>query len=121
MARSFFHLEQDDKQYIRDNIDKVSQREMAKWIGCHYSTIRYFIKKEKIAVKSMERWTPEKRDRILVLRNLGMTSEEIANILNVSYDSIRGQLNIMRKEGYDVPRLREWKKIRMNNKKTNQL
>ena len=94
---------------------------MARWIGCHYTTIRYFIRKEKIAVKSLERWTPEKRDRILVLRNLGMTSEEIANILNVSHDSIRGQLNIMRKEGYDVPYLREWKKIRIENKRRNEL
>lgn len=121
MARSFFHLEQDDKQYIRDNIDKVSQREMARWIGCHYSTIRYFIKKENIPTKRQNRWTPEKSDEIIALRRLGHTSQEIADIMQVSQGAIRGQLNILRKEGYDVPYLKEWLRIRIENKKQNKI
>ena len=117
MARTLVHLDKEDKQYIRDNINKISQKEMAEWIGCHPITILRFIKKENLSTRKYEKWTLVKRNQVLILRRYGMTSQEIADILNVSYGSIRGQLNIMRKEGsYNVPSQGEWRRIRMRVK-----
>lgn len=114
MARKIFHLDGWDKQYIRDNIGKMSQREIAKRIGCHPNTIQYFLKKEDIEYKGMERWTPQRRNELLRLRMQGLTAREIACRLGVKRNAVRGQLCVMRQQGYDLSYLQELQKTRQD-------
>lgn len=117
MARKFFHLDEWDKQYIRDNIGKIPQKKIAKRIGCHLNSIRYFLKKENVEYRGLERWTPEKRNELLHLRMQGMTTKEIACQLGVKHNAVRGQWCIMRKQGIKLPYLQELLKIRKNKQK----
>lgn len=117
MARKFSHLDEWDKQYIRDNIGKMSQREIAKRIGCHPNTVQYFLKKENVEYKGLERWTPQRRNEILRLRMQGLTTREIACRLGIKRNAVRGQWCIMRKQGIKLPYLQELLKIRKNKQK----
>lgn len=108
-------LTEKEVRYIQKNVSKLSRTEIARRLGCRLSTVCRWIKKEKIPVKSIERWNSERREEILSLRQQGLSMREIAERMNVSQGSIRGQLNIMRNEGYNTPYREEWLQARRDN------
>lgn len=108
-------LTEKEVRYIQNNVSKLSRSEIARRLGCRLATVCRWIKKKKIPVKSVERWNSERREEILSLRQQGLSMREIAERMNVSQGSIRGQLNIMRNEGYNTPYRKEWLQARRDN------
>lgn len=69
---NYIRLSEDEKQYILDNYNIKSTREMAEWIGCHILTVLYHLKRNGIEPKPFSKWSPVKKKEMLSLRQSGM-------------------------------------------------
>lgn len=96
-------LSKDEIQYILDNVDKKSTREMADWIGCNVHTVCNHLQKRGIKRKIFSMWSPQRLEEMLSLRREGMSYKELAEHFNVSESAIFNQLRTMRRNGVDVP------------------
>lgn len=106
------NLSKDEKQYILDNYNKKSAREMAEWIGCSVYTIDYHLRKNGLRCPYFSRWSPEKKAELLELRKNGMSRKDLAKRFNTTEQSIHGIIYQMRKNGIEVPKWREVMRIR---------
>lgn len=99
---SYVRLTEDEKQYIRDNVNRISTREMAEWIGCTHYAIRYHFRKEGIKPVQFKVWSPEKLRILRALRQDGMAIKDIAKQFNATYEAVHGQIETMKRKGVDV-------------------
>lgn len=109
---NYILLSEDEKKYILDNADKRSTSEMAEWIGCHISTVRYQLRKNGIKPYQFSKWSQVKKMELLSMRQRGIKTTEIARHFNVTPTSVRCQLALLRKHGYSVPTQKEAAMIR---------
>lgn len=106
MSYTYVCLTKEEKQYIFDNFNKKSTKEMAEWIGCNVATIRYHLNKKGLKPERFSKWSPARRDELLNMRKRGATISELATIFNTTKQSIFGQMRKMRESGVNVPT--EW-------------
>lgn len=105
-------LTEEEVQFIRDNAMNLSRTEIARRLKCSVGTVRRWIRKERLPAKEQQQWNEDKRKKILELNQQGFTRIEIAKLMNMTHGAVRGQLNIMRKNGFHVPYRKEWIKAR---------
>ena len=98
-VKSYLRLSQDEIDFILENANKKSTREMAEWIGCNISAIRYHLRNNGVKTEQFSHWSPEKRQEILELRKNGLTTTQISRVFNTTVSAIRSQLIIMRRKG----------------------
>ena len=98
-VKSYLRLSQDEKDFILENANKKSTKEMAEWIGCNISAIRYHIRNNGVKTVQFSYWSPEKRQEILELRKNGLTIAQISRVFNTTVSAIKSQLIIMRRKG----------------------
>lgn len=114
--KGYTKLTKEEVQYILDNKDKKTTKEMADWIGCHISAITYRLRNMGIKKKQFSIWSISRKAELLELRKKGKTLQELAERYNVSKRAVGAQLTIMRKEGYNVPSFSDFVNIRKNVK-----
>lgn len=93
------HLTEDEEQYIFDNYEKKSAKEIADWIGCTTFTIYYHLKKRGLKPLYFPKWSSEKKRELLALRCNGATCKELAERFDVTETAIRNQIRLMRQSG----------------------
>ena len=98
-VKSYLRLSQDEIDFILENANKKSTKEMAEWIGCNISAIRYHIRNNGVKTVQFSYWSPEKRQEILELRKNGLTIAQISRVFNTTVSAIKSQLIIMRRKG----------------------
>lgn len=98
-VKSYLRLSQDEIDFILENANKKSTREMAEWIGCNINAIRYHLRINGVKTEQFSHWSPEKRQEILELRKNGLTTTQISRVFNTTASAIRSQLIIMRRKG----------------------
>ena len=98
-VKSYLRLSQDEIDFILENANKKSTKEMAEWIGCNISAIRYHLRINGVKTEQFSHWSPEKRQEILELRKNGLTTTQISRVFNTTASAIRSQLIIMRRKG----------------------
>lgn len=108
----YIRLSEDEIQYILDNVEKKSTREMAEWIGCHITAVWYHLKKKGKQPMQFSKWSPTDRQELLELYKQGLSHKEIAEITKVSLSAIRGQFQVMRRKGIEIPTYAEVAKLR---------
>lgn len=96
---------EEDKQYIKDNTNILSTREMAEWLGCSSVSIRAYQKAMGIEAARFSRWSPSKRMEIIRMLESGKALGEVAEKFETTKVAIRNQLYEARKSGMEVPTL----------------
>lgn len=97
------HLTKDEEQYIFDNCDKKSAKEIADWIGCTVGTVSYHLKKRGLKPLYFSKWSSEKKRELLTLRCNGATRKELAERFGVTESAIHNQIRKMRESGINIP------------------
>lgn len=96
-------LTDEDKQYIRDNTNKLSIKEMTDWIGCNSKDIRKYQESLNIKTVDFYKWSPERNNTMLKLLLEGKKTKEVAEALNTTVEKVRQQLYILRKQYPSIP------------------
>lgn len=110
------HLSKDEIQYIIDEADRQSTKEIAEWIGCSVQTVCLYKKKYNRGLFRVYRWLPDKLNEIAELRQGGATSREISKHFGCSKAVIDVQLMFMRRKGFSLPSRKDLYRIRKEKK-----
>lgn len=97
------HLSKDEEQYIFDNYDKKSAKDIADWIGCTVGTVNFHLKKRGFKSLHFSKWSSEKKRELLTLRCNGATRKELAERFGVTESAIHNQIRLMRQSGINIP------------------
>lgn len=90
----------DQVKYLLDQGD--SAREIAEKIGVKYATLRGWLGYWRVRgrlPKTRVDWTPEKKQRLMYLRDCGLSRTEIAEAMELSRSTIQGMIDRMIKSG----------------------
>lgn len=95
-------LSESEIQYILENANKKSIKEIAEWIGCHVNVIYYQLKKNNISTVQFSKWSPKMKDEMLSMYRMGYKPDVIGKHFNMSGQAVRNQIMIMKRHGIDV-------------------
>lgn len=92
------HLSEDEKEYIRDNAEKMSDFEIAQWIGCTKYAVNFY--KRKNGLKNKRKvWDLTMYERLSEYVKKGVSYKEIAKHFGMTNQNIAQRVHIMRKKG----------------------
>ena len=95
-------LSESEIQYILENANKKSIKEIAEWIGCHVNVIYYQLKKNNIQTVRFIKWSPKMKDEMLSMYRMGYKPDVIGKHFNMTGQAVRNQIMIMKRHGIDV-------------------
>lgn len=98
-----------DKQFIKDNIDKLSFDEIANNLDCCVQSVRNNIKRMNLKKARQKRWDSKLCREFAEMVKKGYSSQVLAEKFNLGYQGVYTRLTILKKEGWDIPLFRERK------------
>ena len=100
-------LSEKDKEFIKTHINDMTQAELTRALGCHMSTIIYYVRKFALKKKSGQgcKWNLDNAKEFKAMYCGGASMEEIARHFNISVNSVQSaRKRIIQLHGLEIKR-----------------
>jgi len=96
-------LSQDEKEYILKKANKIPTVDIATYIGCTTSAVRYFLHKQGIPAAYIRRWNIPQTEKLISLCTGEYSIKEIAHMLRMPHEIVKNRIYFLRnKKGMNL-------------------